>query len=336
MVLELGVTPLHVTQLVAGFFLLDQAGEIQVSVRGARPGLRGRPDAVVRAEIDGARLVFELRDGLDLSAEDLAWCTTYFKRSYRSDVHGADDRIEPLGLNYVVSAGGDWRLRQAGWAALGRRPRSPAALRASLVDAWQLARSQPRVEEFEAPWVPSERPTAMLVTRVWDPRRVDGAKAAHWEELNEVRAGCVRALSSALGDRFTGGLTPTAWAIERYPDLVLDRAATERRRYLEQMKRTDVCVVTRGLRDSNGWRIAECLAASRALASEPLGHEVPGDLGDGRGLAAFTGVDGCVAVVAALLADEDRRRELAVAGRAYYERHVRPDALVRHALARAR
>lgn len=336
MVLELGVTPLHVTQVVAGFFQLDREGEIEVSVRRARPGLVGRADAVVRAEVAGARLVFELRDGPDLSAEDLAWCTTYFKRSYRSDLHGADDRIEPLGLNYAASVGGDWRLRQAAWALTGRRPTSTAALRRSLVDAWQVARPQPRVAAFEGPPSSSERPTAVLMTRVWDPRRVEGAKAQHWEELNEVRSGCVRALAAALGDRFTGGLAPTPWAIERYPDLVVDAATTKRNRFLELIRRTDVCVVTRGLRDSNGWRIAECLAATRTLVSEPLGHEVPGDLGDGRGLATFTGVDDCVEVVSALLADAGRRHELAIAGRAYYERHVRPDALVRHALDRAR
>lgn len=334
--LELGVTPPHVTQVVAGFFLLDRAGEAKVRVRRARPGLVGMPDSVVRAEVDGARVVFELRDGTDLSAEDLAWCTRYFKRGYRTDVHGGDDRIVPLGLNYVVSAGSDWRLRQAAWVASRGVPRSAGVLRATAADVRAVARRPPRVEAFEVPpsTPGSEPPTAMLMTRLWDPRRVEGAKADHWEQLNEVRVGCIRALADELGPRFTGGLTRTPYAVERHPELVLDDAVTERAAYLARMQRTDVCVTTRGLRDSNGWRMAECLAASRALVAEPLGHEVPGDLGDGHGLVTFTGVDDCVATVVGLLADPDRRQQLAEDANAYYRSYVRPDVLVRHALAR--
>jgi hypothetical protein len=332
--IELGVVSSHLTQVIAGFALLRAGGELRVHVRRAPLGAIRRDDGVLRVEGDGGqRLVFELRDGTDVDPVSLDWSTTYLKRGYRTEVHGADARIVPLGLNYVVSAAHDWRIRRLAWGMLAGRP---STVRSTAARVWSATYRPPDVAAFEAPVPSSARPTALLMTRVWDPRRVDEEKAAEWEAMNELRTGCIRALAAELGDRFTGGLTDTPWARERYPDLVLGDEVTERRRYLARMQATDVCVATGGLRRSNGWRLAEYLAASRAVVTEPLFHEVPGDLADGHGLVEASTVDGCVSAVVDLLADADRRRTLGETGRAYYDRHVRPDALVRTALEAAR
>ncbi|MEZ5182431.1 MAG: glycosyltransferase [Acidimicrobiales bacterium] len=328
--MSLGTACGHLTQILAGLAVLAERGELEVAVRPLPPDRWRTDDPVLRVELDdGQRVAIDLRDGTDVSASDLDWCTGYRKRSYATAAHGGDERITPLGLNFPVSHGSDWRASQVAWT-LRRAPLLGPGRTANLLRL--LARGQPRLAAFEAGPDADDPPGVLLVTRVWDPRRVSGEKAAAWEAMNEQRADCVRALADALGERFVGGLSPSPWAIERYGDLVLGDREVRRDRYLARVRSAAVCVATSGLRSSNGWRLAEYLAASRAVVSEPLHHEVPGTLGAGAGLATFRDADELVRVVQGLLEDPDRRRALAVAGHEHYRAHVRPDALVRAAL----
>jgi ribosomal protein S18 acetylase RimI-like enzyme len=130
-------------------------------------------------------------------------------------------------------------------------------------------------------------PKVLLLTRVWDHRKMSGAKAEQWERLNGLRAACIRALSVEFGPQFVGGLAPTPSALRDFPDLVVDASTTRRSAYLGTMKSSRVCVATAGLRDSNGFRLAEYTAASRAIVSEPLSFEVPGPFGAGTHYLPF-------------------------------------------------
>lgn len=175
-------------------------------------------------------------------------------------------------------------------------------------------------------------PNVLLLTRVWDHRKMSGAKAEHWERLNGLRAACIRALSLEFGPQFVGGLAPTPSALRDFPDLVVDASTTRRSVYLGTMKSSRVCVATAGLRDSNGFRLAEYTAASRAIVSEHLSFEVPGPFGAGTHYLPFRSADQCVEACRRLVDDREACASMMAANRSYYLGYVRPDALVRNAL----
>jgi hypothetical protein len=87
-----------------------------------------------------------------------------------------------------------------------------------------------------------------------------------------------------------------------------------------------------GLHESNGWKIAECVAASRAIVAQELRHTVPG-FADGTNLLQFRNPAECVEAVGRLMESATERRAMAEANREYYLSRLRPDRLMTTALA---
>jgi hypothetical protein len=98
------------------------------------------------------------------------------------------------------------------------------------------------------------------------------------------------------------------------------------------MHASEICITSRGLRDSNGWRLAEYVAAARAIVAEHPRVEVPGCFADGTNYLGFDTVERCVANVRHLFDDPEARLSMMRANHEYYTRYVRPDALVSRSL----
>jgi hypothetical protein len=191
------------------------------------------------------------------------------------------------------------------------------------------------VEAFQAPPSTNDTPRVLLLTRTWDPESVrkDPSLAETWSAINRMRVGCIRALRDELGDVVVGGLAPTPDAVRDYPDCVVqDLRITKKPVYLELMKRSDICVATKGLAGSNGWRLGEYVAGSRAIVSEVLQSEVPGNFARDRNYAEFDDASTCVEQTVRLVERPEQRLEMMAANRAYYEDYLRPDALVLNTL----
>jgi hypothetical protein len=333
----------HLSQIYTGFGMLHRAGRVNVVLRRLPtydPGVTGEP--YFRAIIDrNCRVVYDVSDGDWISPENLEWCSVYFKRSYRTEMHGAMQAIQPLGLNYPVYGPGDWRTRRLRWSVRGLRPHNlravgPRIIRLNRVLSWVLRANggcaSSMIDNFEAAPLVDSRPRVVFFTRTWDPDRVSGEKAEEWRQLNEMRAGCIRALRKRFGADFAGGLAPTDDAQRNYPDCVADPDLMKKRAYLKTMGASAICVSTTGLRGSNPWRLAEYVAASRAIVTETLDYEVPGDFSAPRNYLAFEAVDECVEHVGRLLSDSEFRLHMMRANQEYYRSYVRPDALIARSL----
>jgi hypothetical protein len=98
------------------------------------------------------------------------------------------------------------------------------------------------------------------------------------------------------------------------------------------VKRCDICVASTGLHGSIGWKMGEYVAASRAIVTEIMRYEVPGDYTEGRHFLSFDTPAQCLAHIDSLVDDETRRREMMRANHDYYQEWLRPDKLVAHAL----
>ena len=175
----------------------------------------------------------------------------------------------------------------------------------------------------------AKTPQIFFTTRVYGPD--EAPFAADREAANETRVALVRALRATFGNRYVGGLRPSQHAVDHFADCVVfnpDNRVWHHNSGLASL----IHVNSAGLHGSTGWKFAEALAQSSCLVSEPSLDRQPEPCVDGEHFLSFTTVDQCVAHCEDLLIDRQRANELRHNGHGYYQRHVRPEALVRACL----
>jgi hypothetical protein len=329
--LEVPYTSEHTYQVIGGLVLLARAGVIALDLAlvPRRDGL-GSPH-LLTALLDGEiRVTYDMHDGYNLEpsafAGELDHSDLYFKRSFDARRHAGlpgAERIHPYGLNYGVTTRHPI-FRRLEWAAAERSARAIAK--------WALGRDRLAVEDFEEPpGPPRGEPRVVFITRAWDPGERSPPEAEARESMNALRAGCVRALRSELGPRAVAGLAPTAYALERYPDCV-SKTWLPRRSSIRQLREADVGVATAGLFGSNGWTLAESVAAARGIVTEKLAYETTGGFASGDNYLEFASPDECVERTVELLENPERLSLMKAANHAHYQAYVRPDQLVLNTL----
>lgn len=342
----------HLSQLLAGFSLLARRGAIRLSqeirkLDYARPAepfhLRhARREHMLVSVDDQLRLYFDVHDSFEIDLEAATDADFYFKRSYWSPAIPATIRakVVPLGLNYEVNARGFDRLEMQRMLAFPNP--STSAAREFAVLLLRLAGfefgpgSRMSVEQMCASPAPAAQPRVLFMAKAWDPREVAGFSARKAEEraaMNDFRAECIAQLKRRLGSGFYGGFQHTPYASERYPHLLLqDNRLSAKRTYLRLLRDFPICIATGGLHGSIGWKFAEYVAFSKAIVSERLQYELPGDFEESRNYLAFVTPAECVEKALTLIEDRPLRLSLMNACWEYYNGYVRPDAMISRVL----
>ena len=151
--------------------------------------------------------------------------------------------------------------------------------------------------------------------------------------LNETRASCVEALSREFGSDFFGGFERTEYASSNYGELLLpDDECSRKENYVKLLGTYPICVTTRGLHGSIGWKMGEYIAFSKAIVTERMSHELPGEFVEGRNFLGFDDTDECVASTRRLFADARLRTRFMHQNYQYYESHVEPAIAIRASL----
>jgi hypothetical protein len=322
----------HLSQVYTGLAMLHRGGTIDLEqIVRQPPPPTSDPDCPqhlrdVKAwhcavESSGVTYYVDVHDDDDINVDALRSCDVYLKRSY-NPLKQMSDKVRPLGLNYRVYADGrDWfefvrRLKLEGYLAAARHPLS----------------RQLRVSELESPPSRSE-PSVLFMCRAWEPEPNCGMdKNEERIRISESRAECVVALRKEFGSRCIAGLYPSDYAIERFPHaIVSDPRITDRRQYLRIVRATPICVATVGLHQSNGWKLGEYVAHSRAIVCEELRHSAP-EFRVGQNYLPFRSVAECVEAVGVLMESKSMRDRMAEANRDYYLRRLRPDRMMSSAL----
>lgn len=341
----------HLQQLYTGLVCLHDQGRIRLSQRPRTSAIRYASDAshlrdAGHAHLDlilerRLRLHFDTHDAADIALGELDDCDFYFKRSYSTEqVQRLPLRLAAkmrrLGLNYRVLPD-----RVDGFAvrrALQRPDPAGSPSRARMLlealDHRNRLAFRPRLSLMRGEPAPRQEPRALFLVAAYDPG-APGLGAHEIEDrirINESRALCIRLLKAELGDRFTGGFAPTRFTQSRYPDLVAPLEWVYQQRYLEAVRTHPVCIATTGLHRSIGWKLAEYVAFARAIVSEPLAFEVPGDLSAGDHYLESGTPEDCVRAAVKLMQDAGLREHLMRANAAYYEGWLKPDTLVMNAL----
>ena len=353
----------HASQVYSGLFELAKEGKITLEftdefderiVKSARNSVLCVQ--VSDSEIRRMRTVcFDMFDGFEISSvERLRLCDIYFKRSFSDDYVGGLDpadrkKIVPYGLNYECRSRNERevvkRLLISHRATRSSSKNLPSFLRyvSSGVMRYLLLRADidllglkpMAVDDFVVePGEPAES-RVLLQTRLWTPEECPRIGASQLKEINDMRVDTVRSLRKRFAGRFVGGLTPTAFARQRHPDLCLEAEDTRRRTYMDAVKKCLVCVTTTGLHGSIGFRLAEYLAASRCIVTEPLGYRLPVQLKEGPNYLTFRTPQECVEACERLLADPPSANRMRHENYRYYLDEVEPSALVQKCLSTA-
>ena len=289
-------------------------------------------------------ICYDMLDGPEIIAPNaLERCNVYFKRSYSSEfIHTTVDvwqkshpelakKIHPYGLNMPYSSPNSHSSVQryitfslaTGYAQHHPLKTIRRAIRTAVLGETKLP---------DLPVVPPQAPSEPLImfqTRLFDP----SLHVQHDEvdQINKYRVQIVSALRREFGKQFMGGLIPNGYTSKRYPEL-LTNCDTRQAEYFDLVKKCQIAVFTRGIRQSTGWRYAELLAMSRCIVSEPLAYELPAPLLEGLNCLYFSNPDECLAACYQILGNPTLAEQMRTANHEYFERNVRPSSLIRNTL----
>ena len=142
----------------------------------------------------------------------------------------------------------------------------------------------------------------------------------------------LRALRREFGQRVMGGVVPTPFAQKLCPDLITDQPCRQPQ-YIKWAKRHLIGIYTRGLFGSIGFKMAEYLAASKCIISEPVDNLLSAPLDS---MVVYKSNEDCLAACDRFLSDTSLAQLHRQQSWNYYENHVSPRAHMASLLVRAK
>jgi hypothetical protein len=284
----------------------------------------------------GGSAIIDLHDGGEIDHEALALHDLYFKRSFdpQSMIVPGGWKLRPLGLVTEIRdsrlSGFELRRELAEAGGVTARLKRLATLSVAVLASPCGVGSRATWARLHVP--PNRRsaePGVVAMAGLWDPDELPARqrlKRLEWESLNRQRVGCIRALRRAFGALAYVGVRPSAFARRYCPDVVLPtHRSGSFQAFLHRLRSHPVVVTSTGLHGSNGYRLAEGVAMARAVVTEPLRYEVPGEFAPHSHYLQYTTPQECVDRVAWLFDRPDDRREMMYRNWQYSSRWLRPD-----------
>ncbi|MBS9523198.1 hypothetical protein KIH41_05040 [Litoribacter ruber] len=257
-------------------------------------------------------------------------CDYYFKRSFHPILENyakASCKVLPLGFNLNVVPSSYYFLKK-GLSSLIFTPK--------VLLNWLSNFAQDNIEEkyYSYPPVQGINVNILFYTRLWDPADyVDSSDFSdHLAQINITRIQSLQTCRKNFGDQFKGGLYDSPIARRLAPELILNRRAVRKLNYLKEMKKSSICISTAGLHNSTGWKMAEYIAASRAIVSEPLHYLPTGNFQKNMNYLEFHSTETLIGQIEQLLVNPDLRAQMMKANQEYYQNFLRPDQLVLNSL----
>ncbi|WP_148259072.1 hypothetical protein [Alteromonas naphthalenivorans] len=296
---------------------------------------------ILNINIEGKRICFDMSDGTELSDSALKRSDVYFKRSFNSSFvdPAIASKVMPYGLNYLVYPNG---FDIFGFRRCVKFYKTPNWFKEVIKQADFIGKMHYKVScsALSASPVLRTDPKTLFLARLWDINAdsyfaVDEQHSQQRRGINEQRAKCISLLKKELGNRFTGGLLATEFALSQHPELVVkDARLTSKHNYITTLKAHDICVASTGLHDSIGWKFGEYIATSKAIVAERNDNVIP-QLETNKHFLEFSSAEQCVEQVLFLYQNEDYRFQMMRDNQRYYESSLRPDRLLLNCFERA-
>ncbi len=347
------VNGMYFGQLLVGFELLKKQKKLDYKVSVDNSLEKEFLDSsICEILIDKKRVILNFSDGYNnfpsfkFIDDCLNNCDVFFKANVNRTLHNNlknNEKIKPLPLRYGLIAPSSIIDLFSNQESLKTKLRKLSRKLPVFYDS----EYQYYYDRFEAEPIVTKEPKVFCYARVWDPNiasakssqnvDIDGdtvekriaTKYEQYNELSELRAGCVRALKKEFGSRFIGGIKPEPYALEKYPDLIINKhIGVKKKNYTKALQGCEICVQTHGTHFCWNWGTGEAVAASRALVTQSPYYDIPPHLAEGKNMVFYNTPDECVEQVAKLFDDKEKLQNMMLANRRYYLEHLRPDKIV--------
>lgn len=274
-------------------------------------------------EIDGMRIAIEVSDHSDFwDLPLLEWCDVYAKRNINPRHSTAlQNKIIPFGLIWACTS------RRSSIAALAAIAGTlPRASKSRLYEIYRYLVT-PHWKFFEhRPEQPIDN-TILFQTRVWEPFDSPGD-----ETISEERIQLFRALKREFGSRVQGGVVPTPLAYKICPDIITNRPC-RLPQYVRWAKMPLIGIYFRGLYGAIAIKMAEFLAASKCIVSEPIENDLTAPLNH---ISTYHSESECLEACNRLLSDESLAKYQRQQSWNYYQTYVSPQVHMAGLIERSR
>ncbi len=326
----------HLSQIYDGFEKLRKLGIVNISIK---PAIGNPTKPLLHVIIDNKyTVIYDTLDGLNWikgsTQDNLNYFKTniqadyYFKRSFNKQIIDYSPnrcKVYPLGFNIPFEP-------------MGKYPKN---LKEKLKDfisnnniiSKYYKKKSFCSKDFEFFPIPNKNDKILFIAQLWNP---DDVKLEHLkierELINKNRVNCIKACQKEFGKKFTGGLKQNSFAVQKSKSLIIPDYITNRESFLNAIKEHNICIATTGLHNSIGWKFGEYLAASRAIISEPLLYEIPGDFENDKNYLIFQNEEELLNKVHYLLNNREVLYDVMNNNFQYYNNYLRPDKLVLNTL----
>lgn len=330
-----------ISRLLTGFYLLHCQGIINVKFVENRNNSREIPSPhISEVEIDGKKLAFDMGDRWALCNEKgLAYLEKvdgYFARDYSTKtdivtpvVFLNNDKVKPFGFNYYTTFKGNPLDKSGGIKNY---------LTKKIKDMSGYNRCMyPEYFEQKADWK-EKNMSIIFFARLWDTDSISLDRNMSKDiydyrlymleervKINKSRTEIIRRLKKEYGSSFAGGIYQDSYSEKYCPELIVPGRMTRKKVYLDQMKKSDICIGTMGLHRSIGWKIGEYIAAARAIIAERFEYSVPGNFEDGQHYVPYDSVEECCEAVSRLYENPSLVYAMKKANENYYINYLKAD-----------
>lgn len=278
--------------------------------------------AVALINYNGHYIAYDVEDGYQYVEEMQRLLETvdfYFKRSFSCQKNKElfpdyYKKIYPLGLNFHVTTKGN--------------PIDHVNVIKKICNVFMHRDSLDMFTPSAFEMIPQFKTSDIKIifySRLWAPHDQN-------EDINNTRIEIIRSLRKKYGSNFFGGLENSELAMQLAPELVVDKSVVRRSNYLKQMKQADIGIATTGLHGSIGWKLAEYVAAGKAIVTEKLNYEVPNGFVVDNNYYTFSSADDCLDKIQSLINDPSKLYEMKMENYRYYQTSLRPDMLIKNTL----
>ncbi|WP_179348634.1 glycosyltransferase [Winogradskyella pacifica] len=141
--------------------------------------------------------------------------------------------------------------------------------------------------------------------------------------IHRERSSLIRLLKNQLNDFYLGGIVPGEISNTYYKDC-LTTLPTDPVSYIAQIKKSSICIYTKGLQNSPARKLSEYLSQGKCIVAERFETELPVPLENGKNIIYFDSPEHCVEICKELLKNPKKVKLLSKNARVYFETHVHP------------
>ncbi len=323
----------HLSQIYEGFDMLHKKGIITADFIPVGGNIH-KPiiEVIINQKY---RVMYDTLDGLNWTSGDLEENLNFFKSTYQADYYYKRSflpllselseymKVLPLGLNFALK--GNYPL------PLDEQMKEGIKKVKSLLGFPTI--EYPPLAKFEYLPFTTKEIKILFIVKLWSPDETNiGKYKDERNRLNQDRIKLLRACKTEFNDSFIGGIIGDEYSKRVAPDLVLPTSFTQKESFLHLVKEASICIATEGLHGSTGWKFAEFVANAKAILTEPLKFDLPGDFKEGKNYLTYSNESELIQCIYKLLSNEQLLNQMKLENYQYYHAFVRPDMLILNTL----